>query len=79
MKECKDCNVKMIENCTLTGQHPFEIGVDGESDIFVQIPDGEKKSFLGFKYDSFDEHIVKARICPKCGKVELYIELKSEE
>lgn len=79
MKICKDCNVEMIENGRLEGQHPFEIGVDGESEISVIIPTNEKASFFGFKYDKTIEKEVKARICPKCGKIELYIDVNFNE
>ncbi|MBR1376409.1 MAG: hypothetical protein IJ565_01145 [Bacilli bacterium] len=73
MKKCNDCNVEMIDNCIIEGQHPFELGVDGASEISIHIPTDEKGSFLGFKYDKVKEIKLKARICPKCGKIELYI------
>jgi hypothetical protein len=74
MKKCSDCNVEMIDDVSIKGQHPFEVGMDGESDIFISIPTNEKGSFLGIKYDKVNEVMCKARICPKCGKVELYVE-----
>lgn len=64
MKKCNDCNVDMIENIKIEGQHPFEIGIDGQSDLRVRIP---RKVFMKM----ID---VKSRICPQCGKVELYID-----
>jgi hypothetical protein len=75
MKICRDCNVEMIENCIFDGQHPFELGADGEVDISVHIPTNEKGSFLGIKYDKTITSNVKARVCPKCGKIELYANL----
>ena len=74
MKKCSECNVEMIDNCVIDGQHPFELGVDGEVDISVHIPTNEKGSFLGIKYDKNISLNVKARVCPGCGKVELYID-----
>lgn len=73
MKKCTDCNIEMIENCIIEGQHPFEIGVDGRTDISIHIPTNEKGSFLGIKYDKRKKIPLKARICPNCGKVELCI------
>ena len=75
MKKCNDCNVEMIENCEIKGQHPFELGVDGESNISIHIPTNEKGSFLGIKYDKTKEIPLKVRICPNCGKVEPYINI----
>ena len=33
MKKCIDCNTEMIDNCIIEGQHPFELGADGRTDI----------------------------------------------
>lgn len=73
MKKCSDCNVEMIDNCKIEGQHPFEVGVDGRTDISIHIPTGEKGSFLGLKYDKVNKVKPLARICPNCGKVEFYV------
>lgn len=73
MKKCLDCNFYMRE-ASIDGQHPFEIGVDGKTDIHVHIPTGEKGSFLGMEIDKTITKELKARVCPKCGKVELYVE-----
>lgn len=75
MKKCTECNVDMIENCYVEGQHPFELGADGRTDVSVHIPTGEQGKFLGFTYDKENEYNLKARVCPKCGKVETYIDL----
>jgi len=74
MKKCSDCNVEMIEGLKIEGQHPFEIGVDGRTDIYIHIPTGEEDTFLGIKYDVTNRVKPLARLCPSCGKVELYIE-----
>ena len=73
MKKCNECNVEMLENCIVQGQHPFEIGIDGQSDISVHIPTNEKGSFLGIKYNKEIELPLRARICPNCGKAEMYV------
>ena len=36
------------------------------------IPTGRKSSFLGIPYEVSDCYALKARVCPKCGKIELY-------
>lgn len=77
MKKCSDCNVEMVEG-KIEGQHPFEVGVDGRTDMFIRVQTGEKKKFLGFEYEGTTKKPLKTRICPKCGKVELYIELEHE-
>ena len=67
MKRCSDCNIEMIENITIDGQHPFELGANGRSDIRILVPgDG----LLGKIY------FPKARLCPKCGKLELYVPIE---
>lgn len=77
MKKCSECNIEMIENAKIEGQHPFEIGMDGSSDIFVEFSNNEHevKGLFGKTKMKSDFHSleVKARICPNCGKVELYI------
>lgn len=77
MKMCSDCNIEMIENAKLTGQHPFEIGIDGSSDMFVEFFNNEHevKGLFGKTKMKKDFHSfgISARVCPNCGKVELYI------
>lgn len=72
MKKCKDCNVEMIDSAKI-----FESGVDGSSNIFISFVNGKKevKNIFG---NIKEKEIrcnkeLKARICPKCGKVEFYI------
>lgn len=83
MKECENCKIEMIDNAELRGQHPFEHGVDGTSTIYVSYIDGVKqvKGLFG-KVKEEENHCafeLKARVCPKCGKVELYVDLNQNE
>lgn len=77
MKKCNDCGIEMIEDAEITGQHPFEIGVDGSSDIFISFVNGKKEvtNLFGKTKEKkiYCESKLKARICPNCGKVEMYI------
>lgn len=45
MKKCNDCNCEMIENCSLSGKHPFEVDFSERVDISVSIPTGKKAAF----------------------------------
>ena len=47
MKQCRDRNCDMLENCSISGKHPFEVDFKQRVDIAVNIPTGEKTSFLG--------------------------------
>lgn len=76
MKLCNDCNMNMVENVKVEGQHPFELGVDGKSKIFLDIPTGENGKFLGLSLDKTIRTDLKARVCPKCGKVEMYVDIE---
>ena len=78
MKKCSECNIEMIDNCTIEGQHPFEVGADGRTDISIHIPTNKKINFLGLELDNKEEKELKARVCPKCGKVEFYIDPKEK-
>lgn len=73
MKKCSECDVEMLDNCTIEGQHPFELGADGRTDISINIPTGEKANFLGMNIDKSHKLRFKARVCPKCGKIEFYV------
>lgn len=79
MKKCNECNVEMIKNGKILSKLRYEIGADAKSDIFVEIPTGEKASFLGMKVDKTDIYEVRVRICPNCGKVETYIDINKKE
>ncbi len=63
MKQCKDCNTEMIE-AEILGKHPFKVGFESRVNIFVETDEDIGRNEL------------KAIVCPKCGKVELYVDLE---
>ena len=74
MKKCSDCNTIMVEDTNL---HTHYVGgVSYEKQIYLTYEDEEngKKSLIGGKKISTKR--VYARVCPNCGKVELYVDLK---
>ncbi len=77
MKKCNDCNIEMIEDASL--HTDYVGGVSFEEQIYVDYEDEENghKMLLGNKKMSIKR--VKARVCPKCGKVELYVNPKGDE
>lgn len=71
MKKCSDCNVEMVET-KLYGKPRF---IDMEHDIdkfYVCNKIDENKRF----YSKSELLELKARVCPKCGKVETYVDLE---
>ena len=76
MKKCVDCNVDMIEDAVI--HTDYVGGVEFEEQIFVEYYDEENgfKPLLGKKKMSIRQ--AKARVCPKCGKVELYVDIKEQ-
>ena len=79
IKKCDDCGAVMINNCEIEGQHPFELGADGRTDLKVFVPTGETFSFLGNDVPKRVSYEMKARVCPKCGKVDLYADINTKE
>lgn len=75
MRYCSECGTQMIDNVKIEGQHPFELGADGRSNIRIDIPTGEKADFLGLPIDKMITKRLKARVCLRCGKVEVYIDV----
>lgn len=73
MKKCLDCNEYMRE-ARITGSHPHEKGLDGRTNLKVHIPTGEKGEILGMSIDKSITAPLKARICPKCGKIQLFVD-----
>lgn len=78
MKKCSDCNCEMIDDCPITGKHPYVSDFRQRVDISVSIPTGQKNSFPGIPCEAADRCELKARVCPKCGKVELYADLSQQ-
>ena len=62
----------MIDDCPITGKHPYVSDFRQRVDISVSIPTGQKNSLPGIPCEAADRCALKARVCPKCGKVELY-------
>ncbi len=74
MKNCNDCNTAMVEDANI--HTDYVGGVSFEEQIYLTYDDEKngKKPLLGSKKISTKR--VKARVCPNCGKVELYVDLK---
>lgn len=72
MKKCNDCNIEMIDG-SLFGEPRF-IDIDHDIDKFyVYVKTGEKANFLGLKRDMTKRAKLNVKVCPNCGKVEMYI------
>lgn len=69
MKKCNDCGIEMIEDCIISGQHTTYQGINGYSNILVSYI-SEKKEL-----EQYSQYKIKARMCPKCGKIELYADI----
>lgn len=71
MKKCSDCGIEMIENAKI-----FGLG-DDLSGIFISFVNGKKEVTNLFgktkRKEIYCKNELKARICPSCGKVEMYI------
>ena len=77
MKKCNDCNVEMVEAERL--HTDYVGGARMEERIYVDYDDEENgfTPLLGNKKISIK--MVRARVCPQCGKVELYVDLNADE
>lgn len=73
MKKCSDCNVEMIEDTNL--HTDYVGGVSFEERIYLTTYDRTEKTktIFGLESPKMETSRVKARVCPECGKVELYI------
>ena len=63
MKKCNECNVEMIEDTNL--HTDYVGGVSFEEQIYLSYTNGKAITCR-----------VKARVCPSCGKVELFVDNK---
>lgn len=79
IKKCDDCGNLMINNCEVEGKHPYEVGVDSRTDLRVFIPTGEVLNFLGRNVPKRVSYSMKARVCPVCGKIDLYADISTKE
>lgn len=82
MKTCKACGEAMIENIEVRGQHPYEHGINGMSNIYLEFEkEEEKKTLLGkTKIEkNFCWAELKACVCKKCGTVEFCVDTKELE
>lgn len=76
MKKCNDCNIEMING---EGLHTDYVGgVSFEEQIFLDYKDEEHGSKMLFSKEKYSTKRVMARVCPKCGKVELYVDLNND-
>ena len=75
MKKCNECNVDMIEDTNL--HTDYVGGVSFEEQIYLSYVKGTKNVTNIFgKEKEKDNDVterVKARVCPVCGKLELFV------
>lgn len=77
MKKCKDCNVEMIECSSL--HTDYVGGVKFEEQILLDYDDEKNGTKMLFSNKKVSKKRLKARVCPSCGVVELYVDLASNE
>ena len=73
MKKCNDCNVEMIDGNNL--HTDYVGGQTFEEQIFLDYDDEEHGSKVLFGNKKISKKRLKARVCPSCGKVELYVDI----
>lgn len=81
MKKCNECGIEMIDDTNL--HTDYVGGISFEEQIFLSYVNGSTKVTTMFgkekeKVNDFTKR-VKARVCPKCGKVELYIDVNETD
>lgn len=76
MKKCSECNIEMIEETNL--HTDFVGGYKMEEKIYLSYSNNKevRKNIFGINSNHVTK-VVKARVCPNCGKVELFIDNKS--
>ena len=77
MKKCKECNVEMIECSSLHTNYVG--GVKFEEQIFLDYDDEQNGTKMLFSDKKMSKKRVKARVCPLCRLVELYVDLTSKD
>lgn len=73
MKKCIECNIEMTEETNL--HTDYVGGVSYEEQIFLDYDDEINGNKVLFSDKKITKKRVKARVCPKCGKVELYVDI----
>lgn len=78
MKKCNECNIEMIENTEL--HTDYVGGVSFEEQIYLSYINGttKTKNIFGKEKEkcNYITERVKARVCPSCGKIELFVDKK---
>jgi len=77
MKKCNDCNVMMIEDTNL--HTDYVGGVSFEEQVFLDYNDEINGSKVLFSNKKISKKRIQARVCPNCGKVELYVDLANNK
>lgn len=73
MKKCNDCNIEMIEGINL--HTDYVGGASMEERIYIDYYDEKNGEKTLFSDKKISKRRVKGRVCPTCGKVELYVDL----
>ena len=73
MKKCSDCNETMIEEASI--HTDYVGGTSFEERIYLDYADEENGTKMLFSKQKISKKQIKARVCPKCGKVELYVSI----
>lgn len=77
MKKCNDCNVAMIEETNL--HTDYVGGVLFKEQLFLDYNDEINGSKGLFNNNKISIKRIQARVCPNCGKVELYVDLTNNK
>ena len=74
MKKCNDCNTIMIEDTNLHTN--FVGGVSFNEQIYLTYENEKNETKPLLSINKLSTKKVKARICPNCGKLEFYVDVK---
>lgn len=77
MKKCNDCNIEMVDDTNL--HTDYVGGVSFKEQIFLDYNDEINGSKQLFGNKKISKRRIKARVCPNCGKVELYVDLTNNK
>ena len=73
MKKCNECNIDMIDDTNL--HTDYVGGIDFKEQIYLDYEDEKNGTKQLLSNKKISKKRLKARVCPKCGKVELYLNL----